>query len=97
VHDSSASGSKVVIGSGTFDHVQAQLNNQPSEQASVAAPVTTATQKPDSLTSKPRLTFSGCDVCVILSVLQNYHCCQVLIISDREDMVDTLLLSRDIY
>ena len=51
-------GTKVIIGSNTFNQVQAQLNSQPPRAPEVTA-VTSATQKPDSSTAKPRLTFSG--------------------------------------
>jgi len=49
--------SKVIIGSNTFDQVQAQLDSH--RATSQAAPVTTDTQKPDNATTKPRLAFSG--------------------------------------
>lgn len=63
VNGGTSADSKTIIGSGTFDRVQTQLNSQPAREPEVA-PVTTATQKPDSLTAKPRLTFSGCFYCV---------------------------------
>lgn len=59
VHGNNSADSKVIIGSSTFDQVQAQLNNQLSHPPLEAAEVTTAAQKPENSTVKPRLTFSG--------------------------------------
>jgi len=61
VHGNNSADSKVIIGSSTFDQVQAQLNNQLSHPPLEAAEVTTAAQKPENSTVKPRLTFSGVD------------------------------------
>jgi len=69
VNDSNSAGTKVVIGSGTFSHVEAQLNNQPPREP-VTASATTNSQKPDSVTTKPRLTFSGVESCILLCL----HC-----------------------
>lgn len=59
--DNSA-GARLIIGSGTFEHVKAQLVGQPSAETQ-AMEVTTSSHKPNSLTTKPRLTFSGFDTC----------------------------------
>ena len=77
VHGSNSAGTKAVIGSDTFSHVQAQLNGQPP-RAPVAAAVISTTQKPDSSTTKTRLTFSGISVQLfivhgILYVLRTCH------------------------
>ena len=64
VNGSNSSGTKVIIGSGTFNQVQAQLNSRPSPTPEAAA-VTTASQKPDSLPAKPKLTFSGRHVKIV--------------------------------
>lgn len=61
VNGSNSAGTKAVIGSDTFSDVQAQLNSQ-SPRTPVEAAVTSATLKPDSSTTKPRLTFSGITV-----------------------------------
>ena len=53
--------SKVIIGSNTFDHVQAQLNNQPPRASRAAAEVTTAAQTQENSAIKQKLTFSGID------------------------------------
>lgn len=65
VNGGNSADSKTIIGSGTFDRVQTQLNSQPAREPEVA-PVTTSTQKPDSSTTKPRLTFSGVFVLCLL-------------------------------
>jgi len=59
--------SKVIIGSNTFDQVQAQLDSH--RASSQAAPVTTDTQKPDNATTKPRLAFSGVLIHTYVSVV----------------------------
>ena len=53
--------STVIIGSSTFDKVQAQLNSQLPRAPLQAVEVTTAAQKPDNSTVKQKLTFSGVD------------------------------------
>ena len=76
VNGSESAGTKVIIGSGTFNEVQAQLNNQP-RRAPEATSVTTANQKPDSSTTKPRLTFSGADIrmlSVVCQLVRGYQC-----------------------
>ena len=72
VNGSDSVGSKVIIGSGTFHHVQTQLNNQ-RPRALEAESVATATQKPDTSTTKPRLTFSGIDI-ILLTLVCNFIC-----------------------
>jgi len=59
VHENNTDDSKVIIGSSTFDKVQAQLSNQPPRAPLQAATVTTASEKPNSSVTRQRLTFSG--------------------------------------